>query len=322
VKITQRGFWVSSVYKWCSVVYWSVYSLYFRSLTYFSVANPQIYLGGMLDERKSDIYQHVPKQYLPQTLLCPPDKAITAGEILKKFNLPVIIKPNVGFRGFMVKKIDTQEELIEVLKEFRNKEMLVQDFVSLPHEYSVMYFRIDEKRFGVSSLVEKHLPVVIGDGRSTVMELIKKMNNPFLNQEWIFKKNATDLERVMDIDERYYVDYVGNYARGSKFENLNHLIDNQLIRAVHAFYERIEGMHFCRMDIKAASMQDLKNGKFKLLEINGAKSEPLHIYDPRMSWWSILKTTHVHWTTLFKIVKENIHQIDLPSTLEGVRSVD
>jgi len=133
VKITQRGFWVSSVYKWCSVVYWSVYSLYFRSLTYFSVANPQIYLGGMLDERKSDIYQHVPKQYLPQTLLCPPDKAITAGEILKKFNLPVIIKPNVGFRGFMVKKIDTQEELIEVLKEFRNKEMLVQDFVSLPH---------------------------------------------------------------------------------------------------------------------------------------------------------------------------------------------
>ena len=274
----------------------------------------------MLDERKTDIYSHVPSQYLPQTRLLKSPNRDVLDSIEQDFSFPVFLKPNIGYKGFLVKKVDSKEQLEQVVKEYEDKEFLVQEFLSEPKEYSVMYYFIDEQHYGISSLVEKYLPVITGDGVRTIQELIEKLNNPFLKKSWILKKNKNILTTILAKGESFTIDHVGNYSRGSKFENLNSQIDTELIEAIHDFFRKVKGMHFCRIDLKANSLCELRKGKFKLLEINGAKSEPLHIYDSNISFFSILYAVHVHWTTLFKIVKKNIKLMDFPSSREGIKS--
>ncbi len=321
MKYTQRGYWVSKTYKWLSVCHWVLYSVYFRTLTYFSVANPCIHLGGMLDERKSDIYKQVPRRYLPKMKLY---RSIERSEIIeditKHFSFPIIAKPNIGFRGFLVAKIDSVEELKTVINRYKGKELLIQEYLAEAHEYSVMYYRLNNREYGISSLVEKHFPVVLGDGKKAIKELILDFDNPYLNKEWALKKNKAHLNKILIKGQKFLIDHVGNQARGSTFENLHEHIDKELCESIHSFFSFVPGMHFCRLDVKAESMQDLKSGRFKLLEINGAKSEPIHIYDPRMSMNDVIKATHEHWRTLFRIVQADIDTTEIPSSLQGIKS--
>ena len=303
-----------------SLVYWSAFSLYFRTLTYFSAANPKIYLGGMLDERKSDIYDHIPSRYMPLTRLYKSFSEKDIAEVIQVFSFPIVMKPNVGYKGFLVKRIDRESELLHALEDYKDREVIIQEFVDEACEYAVMYYYVDDHQYGVTSLVEKTLPILIGDGKKTIRTLIEELDNPFLNVNWILKKNKAVLENILPDSEQYVIDHVGNYSRGSKFYDLNHEICPDLIQAVHAFYRNINGMNFCRMDVKAHSIEDLKNGNFKLLEINGAKSEPLHIYDPNIGFVQILKSIHKHWIILFKVVKRNIKIVDFPSSIEGIKS--
>ena len=169
-------------------------------------------------------------------------------------------------------------------------------------------------------MVEKHLPQIVGDGASTIGSLIDKSPNPFLNKKWILKKYENQIMKVPAKDQKITIDHVGNYSRGSKFENLNKEIDQELIASIHNFFKEISGINFGRLDVKAHSMTALKKGDFRILEINGAKSEPLHIYDPQMSLIDIITTISQHWQTLFRVVKENIASTNYPSSMEGIRA--
>ena len=159
---------------WVSMIHWAAYSIYFRTLTYFSVANPCIYLGGMLDDRKTDIYEMVPDKYLPKTIMYEPDDITSVVlDVEENFDYPIIAKPNVGFRGFLVHKIDSREELENVVSKYKGKELLIQEFLTESREYSVMFYNIKNEESGISSLVEKHFPGVTGDGVKSLRELIE-----------------------------------------------------------------------------------------------------------------------------------------------------
>jgi len=320
VKWTDRGYWVSTLYKYQSLLYWAAYSIYFRSITFFSAANPAIHLGGMLDDTKTAIYKIVQKKYLPITIVVTQDDDIISKVEFAELSYPVIVKPNVGFKGFMVRRIDDSEELIKVSKAFGNREMLIQEFISYEREYSIMCYKLNQETgYKISSFVEKSLPFIIGDGSSTIGQLISKLKSPFLNKELINDKFRERLDEVLPIEHQLIIDHVGNYARGSKFYNRSKEIDNQLHIAINDFFSGMEGLKFGRLDIKASSIGDVKKGNFKLLEINGAKAEPIHIYDPEMSFMEIIKDISFHWKTLFTIVKEN-RDHKVPTTAEGLRS--
>ena len=319
MKIKDRGYWISKLYKYQSFVHALQYALYFRRLTFFSAANPNIYLGGLLDEKKSDIYDVVPSEYVPHTMLCMADK-VDMDEVFQNFTFPLILKPNVGYKGHLVKRVDDPSQLSEALLEYDGREILIQEFVNKTHEYSVMYHCLDADHYGVSSLVEKHLPVVIGNGEDSLEQLIMENANPFLDKIWLLKKYKGQLMEVLPKEVKFTIDHIGNYSRGAKFINLNHQIDKQLIDTFHRFLSPIQGFNFCRLDIKSDGLSDLKEGKFKLLEINGAKSEPLHIYDPSLAWWTVMKDIRRHWRILFRVVQSNHDDHGSPSTMEGLRS--
>lgn len=321
MKLLNRGYWVSIIYKWVSILHWLIYSIYFRTLTYFSVANPGIYLGGMLDDRKTDTYDLVPDKYLPKMKLYNPQRVDTVmNDILEHFTFPIIAKPNVGFRGYMVRRIDNLRELKTVIEAYHGKELLIQEFLTEAHEYSVMYYRLDSHDYGISSFVEKHMPNIVGDGVRNMGQLIDEIKNPYLCIEWAKEKNRALLNRILPKGEIFLIDHIGNHSRGSTFVNLNSLISSTLENNIHSFFQFVPGMHFCRLDVKSESLESMMAGDFKLLEINGAKSEPIHIYDERMSLKEVVQATQQHWKILFKIVRSNIGTMSIPSSLQGIRS--
>lgn len=322
MKIKDRGYWISTLYKYQSLWYWFWYSVYFRSITFFSSANPGLHLGGMLDDKKSDIYKLVNPQYLPITieLQNPVDTFLNQMEHAG-LSFPVMVKPDIGFKGFLVKKIDTSDEMKSVISEFGHRDILIQEYIGDTREFSVMcYFIKNTGRYKVSSFVEKHLPFVTGDGHKSLSQLINELKSPFLKKDWITRKMAQRGCDVPAAGERIIIDHVGNYARGSKFESLNDQIDDALEQVINRFFENMEGLNFGRLDIKSKSVEALKMGEFKLLEINGAKSEPIHIYDPKVGWWEAIKDISFHWRTLFDIVKENRYYTKDPSSSEGLKS--
>ena len=54
------------------------------------------------------------------------------------------------------------------------------------------------------------------------------------------------------------------------------------------------------------NLEQLKDGKsFKIIEINGAKSEPTHMYDPKHSLFFAWKEIAKHWKIMAKISRKN-----------------
>ena len=73
----------------------------------------------------------------------------------------------------------------------------------------------------------------------------------------------------------------GNHARGAKFTNVTHWADEALITSIDEVCRQIPNFYYGRLDIRYNTLEELKQGKnFRIIELNGAGSEPTHIYDP------------------------------------------
>jgi hypothetical protein len=62
------------------------------------------------------------------------------------------------------------------------------------------------------------------------------------------------------------------------------------------------------MDVRYNTWEELKQGRnFSIIELNGAGSEPTHIYDPKHTVFYAWKEIIKHWNILYKISKGNYH---------------
>ena len=298
-----------------------MYCIRFLSIHFYAATNPSIRLGGMLDDRKSEVYKLLPSFWIPKTVLVTQeDKDLD--KALQDLNYPIIIKPDIGFKGFLVARLDNDKQLIEYSKLYESKDFLLQEFVDFQKEYSVLMYRYPETGVvGVSSFIEKTYPEVIGDGVKTLKQLIDDDQNPFLKKDWIKVKLKEELDSTLAKGEVKRIDIIGNYSRGSKFHSLNESIDNKLVDWASNLFNEIKGIDFCRLDLKANSVDEMKKGEFKLLELNGAKSEPLHIYDPKYTFSRVLKDIHIHWKILAQIAKQRIKlSYEMPPLIDGLKS--
>jgi hypothetical protein len=113
----------------------------------------------------------------------------------------------------------------------------------------------------------------------------------------------------------------GNHARGAMFIDYSDWADERLVNAMDEVCRKVPGFYFGRLDIRYNSLEKLRQGKeFSIIELNGAGSEPTHMYDPRHSlfdaWGFIIK----HWLILWRISRMN-HAKGVPymTAKEGVR---
>jgi hypothetical protein len=256
-----------------------------RSLTFFLSANPGLPYGGFVEYPKDHLLKLLPRKNVPVTqTLHENSKTEDVLQIMEEIGLdfPVILKPNMGERGFGVEKIHDRLALEDYLKGAQGT-ILLQEYVSTLMEYGVMVAKIPgETRFKITSVVVKAPLIVHGDGRRTLGEVVKTHSRG--QYHWIKLKELfqDQWEEITEAGKPYLLVEIGNHNRGSTFLNGNHLITDQLERVFDQLARQVPGFFLGRFDAKAQDAEALVRGDFKIMELNGVNSEPAHIYDPNM----------------------------------------
>lgn len=314
--------------------YWPSYMFYIPNLPYaiylclkakspvfFSAANPAIKHSGNGTESKFQTLQLFPKAYIPHSIFIKKDtdfKTIEKALALSDLNFPLIVKPDIGFRGLLVKKVNSIVELKAYTNQFHFIDLIVQEYIDLPLECGIFYYRIPNEKSGhITSITLKEYPAIIGDGKSSQKELITQ--NARLSQHFELLKSLpeTNLKEVLPKGEKRILNFIGNHCKGTTFLDGHHFIDADLISAIDDIYQKVPNYYYGRLDLKFESFEKLKNlESFKIIEANGIISEPTHIYDPfTSSYFKALKEIRKHWKLLYKVatVNHTVFKIDYDS---------
>ncbi|QSE98591.1 ATP-grasp domain-containing protein [Fulvivirga lutea] len=310
IRLRNWEYWPFLVVYWPVFIYWFYLAAKARSFFYFSASNPGIENGGMLGESKIKILDSLPSKLIPQTTYIKhEDKSLS--EVIATLIFPVICKPDIGERGWKVEKINNAEELINYHEEI-TVDYLIQEYLTEEIELGIFYYRYPSQKSGViSSIVAKEMLTLKGDGKSTLKELISKYDRAKLQCKTLELRYKNRLNEIVKEGESIHLVYIGNHSRGTKFLDANHLINSELVQLFDDIARNINGFYFGRFDIKVHSIEDLYQGKLKIMELNGAGSEPAHIYNPGYSLWNAYKVIFHHWKVLFEISMEN-HKKGIP----------
>lgn len=306
-KITNWEYWPYQIVYLPIYFQYLYYVLRTRSFFYFNASNPTIRNGGFLMESKKEIYDLIPQKYYPTTLLIAPSEPIEAvvQTCLKEaIKFPLIAKPDVGLRGTAVMKINNKEEL-EAYHNRANFNYLIQNLIPYSKEIGLFFVHYPNQPKGkITGIVEKEFLIVTGNGKLTIEELL--LQNPrFAFQIPVLKNELKEkINEVLKEGEQLNLVPYGNHCRGSKFVDASQHITPQLTDTFNKICQEIDGFYFGRMDIMFESYEALAEGKnFEIIEINGALSEPTHIYDPKHSLFYGWKELTRHFHYMYEISK-------------------
>lgn len=255
------------------------------------------------------MFAQLPDTLYPTTIYVNPDENIEC--IIERMQaaglrFPVAVKPDVGTKGLLFRKIENAEQLTSyhALLPFT---YLIQEMITWPLELSIFYVRYPDADKGtITGLIEKEYLHVKGDGSSTLKRLIEKHPKAFMIAEEQKKLHKTNLDNIITAGEIYRLNELGNHNRGARFINLTGKADKQLSAVMDKINLCSKHFYYGRYDIKTTSLEDLKRCRnISILEFNGVGSEPNHIYDNGLSYKDALKIIARHWRYMFEIGKIN-----------------
>ncbi len=275
---------------------------------FFTPSNPTITFGGFEGEGKKEMYEQLPASLVPKTIYI--DHTLSNESLIKYvadngFQYPFIVKPDVGMKGILFRKISSEEQLLRYHERIP-VEYIIQDLIELPVEVSVFYYRHPTEAKGtISGFIQKELLQVVGNGIKTLKALIEEHPRAKFRMEEMQGRHGHRLNRILDKDEIFYLSYAGNHNRGARFINLHYEINDEMTEVFDAI-SHTTTFYYGRYDIKTSSIDDLKQGKnFQIIEFNGCGAEPNHIYDCEMSLISAYREILKHWKVLYRISKHN-----------------
>jgi hypothetical protein len=306
-------------------LYWFVLCVRARSFFFFNTANPTIKNGGFLMESKKGIYDLLPEPYYPRTLLfsvgAPVQELVTQIRAAG-FVFPLIAKPDIGMRGLAVSKLANEKEAVLYAQDSL-VDFLVQEYVSYENEIGIFYYRYPEETTGdISGIVKKEFLTVTGDGKTPTRELLQRNPRYILQLPMLEQTLPELLSEVVPADEKKILVPYGNHARGALFLDYSDRVDAKLVSMIDEICQQVPGFYFGRLDIRYRNWEELKEGKhFSIIELNGAGSEPTHMYDPRHSVFFAWKEIIRHWHILLRISIQNHRRLHLPylSTAAGLQ---
>jgi len=313
-RLVRWEFWPWRIVYIPVAVYWFFLAIRARGWVFFCAANPCMRFGGLLAYSKSKINQLVPEKYLPKTAYL--QDGVSVGDAVKSIEqqglcYPLIVKPDIGERGFGVKIVQNEDELKSALRASGGLK-LVQEYADFPMELGVMYSRHPKEETGkVTSIVIKDLPKVIGDGKSTLQQLILANLRTRLSYHVHERRLGHRFDEVPKEGEEIQVVRIGNHMLGTTFNDGNHLIDDELAKVFDVLAKQIPGFYIGRFDLRTASIQELKKDNFVVLEVNGVNSEPCHIFHPDSSIFPAWRDLFKHWKRIAEISIAN-HKNGVP----------
>lgn len=260
-------------------------------------------------ESKWDIYNMLPRGTYPETLFFSAgtrSSEIADAVYRNHLQYPLVGKPDIGMQGIAVKKLDNETDLLAYATTAK-VDFLIQEFVPLPNELGIFYYRYpNEEKGHISGIVSKEFLAVKGDGFSSIEELLLKDKRYILQLPVLRKTYGIKIKSVLMAGEKFILVPYGNHVRGAKFIDASHLADQKLVEVIDTLCKQVDGFYYGRLDIRYNTWEELREGRnLSIIELNGAGSEPTHIYDPRHSVFFAWKEIIRHWKILWKISNLN-----------------
>ncbi|HEY1934811.1 MAG TPA: D-alanine--D-alanine ligase [Acetobacteraceae bacterium] len=312
-------FWPGWAFYAPIAVHWIALGLRYGSFTLPTAANPNITLGGLCGESKRSILDQVgPDQrgllaryagiethgHDPRVDVAAAEAAVAASG----FDYPFVAKPDIGCNGTGVRLVADSADLFRYVAAFpRNEGVLLQEFLPQDGEAGLFYVREPGEQSGrITSITLKYPPSVIGDGRSTLRELILADPRAGRVPQLYLPRLTGRLHEVPANGERLRLVFVGNHCKGSIFRNGSDLATPTLTARIDALAQAMPEFHFGRIDVRFDTTQALARGEgFRIIEINGAGSEATHVWDPATKLLDAWRAQFFHYGAAFRIGAAN-----------------
>jgi hypothetical protein len=219
---------------------------------------------------------------------------------------PFILKPDVGQRGAGVKLIRNLAEADAYLEQ-TGEALVLQRYVPGPHEVGIFYHRLPGEAHGrIFAITEKVFPVVTGDGRRTLGELIDGDPRARFQSDRYRERFRNRLDEVLPEGRTLRLVEAGNHAQGCLFLDGAWILTPELETRIDAISRAVPGFFVGRYDIRFTDIDALQAGhRFQILELNGAAAEATSIYDPSTPLRKAYATLFRQWEIVFEIGAAN-----------------
>jgi hypothetical protein len=317
---TQRLFSRFELWPWYVfyvpvILRWLWLGLRHGNLLLPTLANPRIEAGGLYGESKTEILESAGGE--ARRLVAPFAHLVTSddpgtGDLPRALSamaeaglaFPVVAKPDVGCRGTGVRVVENEEALATYLAAFpRRARVQLQKLINEECEAGILYVRRPGAARGhIFSLTLKYLPHVTGDGRSTLEELILADPRARRIAPVYLKRHSDRLGWIVPAGERFRLVFTGNHCKGAVFRDGSAFITPTLEARFDAIARSLPDYHFGRFDVRFPSLSDLMRGEnLTIIEINGAGSEAIHIWDRDMTLREAYRVLFAQVGLLFEI---------------------
>ena len=301
------------------VCQWLGLAVKHKSLTLPLIANPNLPLSGMVGVPKSLLLDQASKD-LKDTILAyrvykKNDQGIAqqTNELEKQilehgFQYPFVCKPDIGCRGAGVKLIKDKQALQQCLAAYSpGASIMIQTLADYEPEAGIFYVRHPNSHQGqIISMALKYMPYVVGDGVSTLSELIAKDERAGELAHLYQQRHQAQWQSVIEKDTPYRLVFSATHSKGAIFKDASHLITPELTQQLDTLLQQLPNFHYGRLDVKFKDVPSLKQGKhLQIVEINTASSESLHIWDSNTGYLDAVRSLLFQYRTLFNLGAAN-----------------
>ncbi|HZG08145.1 MAG TPA: hypothetical protein VEZ70_04095 [Allosphingosinicella sp.] len=282
------------------------------------IANPLFPAGGLYGESKSQILDliggNAARWIAPYVVVERKEDLAndvrTARALLETagLGLPLVAKPDLGCRGAGVRPLRATDDLEKYLQAFPvGERLLLQRMVDQEGEAGIFYIRLPgEERGEIFSLTLKYFPYVIGDGASTLEQLIMADPRAGALSHLYLPRHADWLNMVLERGHPFRLAFAGSHSRGAIFRDGTHLVTEALRARIDEIARSIPEFWFGRFDLRFADIEELRRGEgFTIVECNGAGAEATHIWDARVRLGDAYRTLFKQFALLWTIGARN-----------------
>lgn len=299
-----------------------------RGLATLSAANPGIPEGGFVGESKSAILAQLPRRWTLRAHLIGEGGTEARLDDLRQLvelgehQFPLVLKPDAGQRGIGVRLVSSLDEA-RAYFETQPGAIVVQRFHPGPFEAGIFYCRRPGDRRGrIFSLTDKRFPILTGDGRSTLEDLIWAHPRYRLQASIFLRRHAGEAQRVLADGERFQLALAGNHAQGTMFVDGARLVTPALEQRIDEVASYMRGFYIGRFDVRYADLERFCRGEdLAIVELNGVTSEATHIYDPQLTLWNAWRVLCEQWTLIFEIGAANRKRGHVPVSARRLLSL-
>lgn len=176
-------------------------------------------------------------------------------ELFLKYNKSVVLKRNRGFIGNGVYHIVDEDDLEEKYNLLcdKNYSLSLSPFMEIENEYRVIMFNGN-----VELIYKKELPIVVGNGKSTLKELLLDFNYEFFED---YDEDNKDI--ILKNGEEFVYNWQFNLSKGARASlDINEDVKKQVLELAYKVARKVD-FKFVSIDIIKAS-----DNKYYVLEIN------------------------------------------------------